>query len=158
MPQMVAVSLIGGALAMAFVVTVAYDGTIAAYNTGVDPDTYGIPRQLVGRLRGRLHPGVGDRPLGLVNLSGASPASLLHTPRTAHGRQTPEPERMLAEGKDLSELMVDLAYAALYFGDPDMAEEVDELEERMEALVHDARCASWPAIPARPTPWRPSSA
>jgi uncharacterized protein with PhoU and TrkA domain len=46
---------------------------------------------------------------------------------------------MLAEGKDLSELMVDLAYAALYFGDPDMAEEVDELEERMEALVHDMR-------------------
>jgi mgtE-like transporter len=43
MPQMVAVSLIGGALAMAFVVTVAYYGTIAAYNTGVDPDTYGIP-------------------------------------------------------------------------------------------------------------------
>ena len=31
---------------------------------------------------------------------------------------------MLAEAKDLSELMVDLAYAALYFGDPDMAEEV----------------------------------
>src|ERR671911_80032 len=44
---------------------------------------------------------------------------------------------MLAEVKDLSELMVDLAYAALYFGDPDMAEEVGELEERMDALVHD---------------------
>jgi mgtE-like transporter len=41
--QMVAVSLIGGTLAMAFVVAVAYYGTIAAYNTGVDPDTYGIP-------------------------------------------------------------------------------------------------------------------
>lgn len=41
--QMVAVSLIGGALAMAFVVAVAYYGTVAAYNTGVDPDTYGIP-------------------------------------------------------------------------------------------------------------------
>ncbi|HKH25483.1 MAG TPA: PhoU domain-containing protein, partial [Acidimicrobiales bacterium] len=46
---------------------------------------------------------------------------------------------MLSEGKDLSELMVDLAYAALYFGDPDMAEEVSELEERMEALVHGMR-------------------
>ena len=46
---------------------------------------------------------------------------------------------MLAEAKDLSELMVDLAYAALYFGDPDMAEEVGELEERMDALVHDMR-------------------
>ncbi len=32
---------------------------------------------------------------------------------------------MLAEGKDLSELMVDLAYAALYFGDAAMAEEVE---------------------------------
>jgi uncharacterized protein with PhoU and TrkA domain len=46
---------------------------------------------------------------------------------------------MLAEVKDLSELMVDLAYAALYFGDPDMAEEVGALEERMDALVHDMR-------------------
>lgn len=46
---------------------------------------------------------------------------------------------MLSEGKDLSELMVDLAYAALYFGDPGMAEEVSELEERMEKLVHDMR-------------------
>jgi nucleoside-diphosphate-sugar epimerase len=34
---------------------------------------------------------------------------------------------------------VGLAYAALYFGDPDMAEEVGELEERMDALVHDMR-------------------
>jgi uncharacterized protein with PhoU and TrkA domain len=46
---------------------------------------------------------------------------------------------MLAEVKDLSELMVDLAYAALYFGDPDMAEEVGELEERMDVLVHEMR-------------------
>ena len=41
--QMVAVSLIGGALAIVFVVAVAYYGTVAAYRTGVDPDTYGIP-------------------------------------------------------------------------------------------------------------------
>ena len=33
---------------------------------------------------------------------------------------------MLSEAKDTSELMVDIAYAALYFGDPDMAEEVAE--------------------------------
>ena len=44
---------------------------------------------------------------------------------------------MLAEAKDTSELMVDLAYAALYFGDPDMAEEVSELEEQMKSLVGD---------------------
>ena len=46
---------------------------------------------------------------------------------------------MLAEAKDKSELMVDLAYAALYFGDPDMADEVSELEERMSDLVQDMR-------------------
>jgi mgtE-like transporter len=40
---MIAVSLLGGALAMLFVVIVAYYGTIVAYRTGVDPDTYGIP-------------------------------------------------------------------------------------------------------------------
>ncbi len=46
---------------------------------------------------------------------------------------------MLAEAKDTSELMVDLAYASLYFGDPDMAEEVDSLEETMNDLVQDMR-------------------
>lgn len=46
---------------------------------------------------------------------------------------------MLAEAKDTSELMVDLAYASVYFGDPDMAEEVDELEQQMSELVHDMR-------------------
>jgi uncharacterized protein with PhoU and TrkA domain len=46
---------------------------------------------------------------------------------------------MLSEAKDTSELMVDLAYAAVYFGDPQMAEEVDELEERLNELVHDMR-------------------
>ena len=46
---------------------------------------------------------------------------------------------MLSEAKDLSELMVDLAYAALYFGDPDMADEVTELEDHMNDLVHDMR-------------------
>ncbi|MDG2027201.1 MAG: TrkA C-terminal domain-containing protein [Acidimicrobiales bacterium] len=46
---------------------------------------------------------------------------------------------MLAEAKDLSELMVDLAYASLFFGDPDMADEVGELEETMNDLVQDMR-------------------
>jgi uncharacterized protein with PhoU and TrkA domain len=35
--------------------------------------------------------------------------------------------------------MVDLAYAAVYFGDLQMAEEVDELEDRLNDLVHDMR-------------------
>ncbi len=46
---------------------------------------------------------------------------------------------MLAEAKDLSELMVDLAYASVYFDDKDMAAEVHNLEERMSDLVHDMR-------------------
>ena len=46
---------------------------------------------------------------------------------------------MLAAAKDTSELMVDLAYAALYFGDHDMAEEVDDLERQQSDLVHDMR-------------------
>ena len=46
---------------------------------------------------------------------------------------------MLSEAKDTSELMVDLAYAAVYFGDPQMAEEVEELEDRLSDLVHDMR-------------------
>ncbi len=46
---------------------------------------------------------------------------------------------MLAEAKDSSELMIDLAYAAVYFNDPGMATEVGELEERMNDLVQDMR-------------------
>lgn len=46
---------------------------------------------------------------------------------------------MLAEAKDTSELMVDLAYAAVYFGDPEMAEEVGALEADLTELVADMR-------------------
>src|SRR6266540_3562313 len=46
---------------------------------------------------------------------------------------------MLSEAKDASELMVDLGYAALFFGDAAMAEEVVDLEERLEGLVHEMR-------------------
>ncbi len=46
---------------------------------------------------------------------------------------------MLAEAKDTSELMVDLAYAAIYFNDADMADEVDELEQQINDLVHEMR-------------------
>ncbi|MDH5521213.1 MAG: potassium channel protein [Acidimicrobiia bacterium] len=46
---------------------------------------------------------------------------------------------MLAEAKDTSELMVDLAYAALFFNDTDMADEVEELEQKITDLVHAMR-------------------
>lgn len=46
---------------------------------------------------------------------------------------------MLSEAKDTSELMVDLAYAALFFNDAGMAKEVEELQERLEELAHAMR-------------------
>ncbi len=46
---------------------------------------------------------------------------------------------MLSEAKDTSELMVDLGYAALFFADERMADEVHELEEILTELVHEMR-------------------
>ena len=46
---------------------------------------------------------------------------------------------MLSEAKDTSELMVDLGYAALFFADARMADEVHELEERLTELIHGMR-------------------
>lgn len=46
---------------------------------------------------------------------------------------------MLAEAKNLSELMIDLAYASVYFGSAEMAAEVGDLEDQMNELVHDMR-------------------
>lgn len=46
---------------------------------------------------------------------------------------------MLAEAKDTSELMVDLAYAALFYDSEDFSEEVFRLEELLNGLVFDMR-------------------
>jgi uncharacterized protein with PhoU and TrkA domain len=46
---------------------------------------------------------------------------------------------MLAEIKDTSELMVDLAYAAVFFSDEKLAQEVVRLEERMFDYLHSLR-------------------
>jgi uncharacterized protein with PhoU and TrkA domain len=48
-------------------------------------------------------------------------------------------KEMLSEAKDTSELMIDLGYAAVYFSDVAMAEEVYELESRLSELVHEMR-------------------
>src|SRR5919199_3764371 len=48
-------------------------------------------------------------------------------------------KELLVEAKDVSELMVDLAYAAVFFNDEDLAEEVEELEERMDAYLRRLR-------------------
>jgi len=46
---------------------------------------------------------------------------------------------MLAEAKNTSELMVDLAYAAIFYDSEDLSEEVFRLEERLNDLVFDMR-------------------
>jgi uncharacterized protein with PhoU and TrkA domain len=46
---------------------------------------------------------------------------------------------MLAEAKNTSELMVDLAYAAIFYNSEDLSEEVFRLEERLNDLVFDMR-------------------
>src|SRR5256885_1535900 len=48
-------------------------------------------------------------------------------------------KELLVELKDASELMVDLAYAAVFFNEDDLAEEVEELEERMDAHLRRLR-------------------
>ncbi len=46
---------------------------------------------------------------------------------------------LLAEIKDVSELMVDLAYAAVFYADSKLAKEVARLEERMGSHIHALR-------------------
>lgn len=48
-------------------------------------------------------------------------------------------KELLVESKDASELMVDLAYAAVFFNDADLAGEVEELEERMDGYLRRLR-------------------
>jgi uncharacterized protein with PhoU and TrkA domain len=48
-------------------------------------------------------------------------------------------KELLAEAKDVSELMVDLAYAAVFFNDEHLAEEVEVLEQRMDAYLRRLR-------------------
>jgi uncharacterized protein with PhoU and TrkA domain len=48
-------------------------------------------------------------------------------------------KELLVEAKDASELMVDLAYAAVFFDDDDLAREVIRLEDRMDDAVHELR-------------------
>ena len=48
-------------------------------------------------------------------------------------------KEMLSEAKNTSELMVDLAYAAIFYDSEDISEEVFRLEERLNDLVFDMR-------------------
>jgi uncharacterized protein with PhoU and TrkA domain len=58
-------------------------------------------------------------------------------PRFAKIEYKPIPVReLLLEMKNLSELMIDLAYSAALFNDKDLAEDVMELEERVDTLAY----------------------
>jgi len=48
-------------------------------------------------------------------------------------------KELLVEAKDASELMVDLAYAAVFFNDEDLAEEVEALERRLYGYLRRLR-------------------
>src|SRR5437667_710267 len=48
-------------------------------------------------------------------------------------------KELLVELKDASELMVDLAYAAVFFNEENLAEEVEKLEERMDGHLRRLR-------------------
>jgi uncharacterized protein with PhoU and TrkA domain len=48
-------------------------------------------------------------------------------------------KELLIEAKDASELMVDLAYAAVFFNDDDLAGEVEKLEQRMDGHLRRLR-------------------
>jgi uncharacterized protein with PhoU and TrkA domain len=56
-----------------------------------------------------------------------------------NGNQPRTLKAMLAEAKDTSELMLDLAHAGLFYADRDLSGEVLELEEDMSRLVHHMR-------------------
>ena len=46
---------------------------------------------------------------------------------------------LLSEAKDISELMVDIAYAAVYYSDGEIVSEIDELGDTLSDLAHDMR-------------------
>jgi uncharacterized protein with PhoU and TrkA domain len=48
-------------------------------------------------------------------------------------------KELLVEAKDASELLIDLAYAAVFFNDEDLAGEVEKLESRMEGYLRRLR-------------------
>lgn len=57
-------------------------------------------------------------------------------------RPSPTVKELLTSSKDTSELMVDLAYAAVFFADEKLAGEVDRLEEAMDELIGRLRWIS----------------
>lgn len=48
-------------------------------------------------------------------------------------------KELLVEAKDASELLIDMAYAAVFFNDEDLADEVENLEERLDGYLRRLR-------------------
>lgn len=63
-----------------------------------------------------------------------SPKEIKYSPRNL--------KDLLIEMKDTSELMVDLAYSAMVYGDEDIAQEVHNLEERMDTYFYHMNMAA----------------
>src|SRR5437763_1135630 len=59
-------------------------------------------------------------------------------------------KELLVEAKDVSELMVELAYAAVFFNEEDLAEEVEELEARVDGVNLIREIAGAPPLPPGP--------
>ena len=132
--EMIAVSMLGGRGDHDVRASlVGFYGAVATYRLGLDPDNHGIPIVTSSLdLLGALVPDPRHRgPRPGLNLTLRDSMAPDEQPRNL--------KTMLSEAKDTSELMVDLAYAALFFGDAGMADEVHELEERLSDLAHAMR-------------------
>ena len=126
--RLVGTVLLAGFLATTLSNFVGYFGALAHIPVRARPRQLRHPARVVG--------------LGPARRRVAYPVPRDPRAHLNHERWTTRPrnlKEMLSEAKDTSELMVDLGYAALFFSDDRMADEVAELEERLNELVHEMR-------------------
>src|SRR6266498_1886385 len=76
-----------------------------------------------------------DRHRGHHDVTFLAVLSVFGSRLMADGEHPKNVKDLLVEAKDASELMVDLAYAAVFFNEENLAEEVEKLEERMDASL-----------------------
>jgi mgtE-like transporter len=73
-----------------------------------------------------------------------------HQPARSFRMRNPRTvKEMLVGAKDAAELMVDLAYAAIFYGDEDLAREVLRLEDRVDELLVELRAVCMIAARSR---------
>ena len=122
--------LIGGSLLSGLIVTPAtiaagYYLAVITYRFGLDPDNQGIPTIT-----------------SVMDLAGVACILLVMTSLGVLGRDDQQPNTvkdLLVELKDASELMVDLAYAAVFFNEEKLADEVARLDERSNGHLRRLR-------------------